>query len=320
MYTSNFIIMRTCFPYILPINLQIFDEDSKKLSSIREYYQQTTIQVIVSKNIHPLSRKLLKKHFILHRRKYKGVQHMQGWIKLYRNLLEKSIWKNSTPEQKVILIVVLLLANHKYNQWEWHGEQFTCQPGQFVTSLESLLTHSGKKISIQKIRTALKKFKKYEFLTWETTNTGSLITIVNWDKYQTREQNETDESNDCQQTYDKQPTHNKNVNNSKKSIYTESFEKFYSIYPRADQKQQTFKNWKSRLKEYSEVDLIEAASKYKAQMIKEKREKEYMTNSSNFLGKKCVFMDYLSSSGEEESDASIPKERELIIEEWRITV
>ncbi|MBV1759074.1 MAG: hypothetical protein KMY55_14700, partial [Dethiosulfatibacter sp.] len=229
---------------------------------------------------------------------------MQGWIKLYRNLFEKSIWKNSTPEQKVIFIVVLLLANHKHNQWEWNGEKFTCQPGQFVTSLESLLNHSGKNISIQKIRTALKKFIKYEFLTWETTSTGSLITIVNWDKYQTQEQNVADESNDDQQPTNKQSTHNKNVNNSKKYKYTESFEKFYSIYPRADQKQQTFNNWKRRLKEYSDVDLIEAASKYKAQMIEEKREKEYMTNSSNFLGKKCVFMDYLSSSDGTEKQAA----------------
>lgn len=320
MKTNHLIIIRTSFPDVLPINLQIFDEDSKKLSSITEYCQQPTIQVIISKNIHTLSRKLLKKYFILHRIKCRRGQHMQGWIKLYRNLLEKSIWKNSTPEQKVILMVVLLLANHKYNQWEWHGEQFTCQPGQFVTSLESLLYYSGKNISIQKIRTALKKFKKYEFLTWETTNTGSLITVVNWDKYQTREQNETEESNDGQQPINKQSTHNKNDKNGKKYIYAESFEKFYSIYPRPENKQQTFKNWKSRLKEYSEEQLLKAAINFKNHMIKEKREKEFITNSSNFLGKKSVFMDYLSSSGGEEIDASIPKERELIIEEWRINV
>ncbi len=34
------------------------------------------------------------------------------------------------------------------------------------------------------IRTALKRFESYGFLTSETTNHGTMISIVNWDKYQ----------------------------------------------------------------------------------------------------------------------------------------
>ncbi|MFS1351445.1 hypothetical protein ACLZX5_14425 [Enterococcus faecium] len=36
-----------------------------------------------------------------------------GWIKIYRQLLEKPIWQESTPEQKVILITLLSMANHE---------------------------------------------------------------------------------------------------------------------------------------------------------------------------------------------------------------
>ncbi|MDL0274350.1 hypothetical protein [Clostridioides difficile] len=39
----------------------------------------------------------------------------KGWIKLYRELLDKSIWKDIKPERKVILITLLLMASHKEN-------------------------------------------------------------------------------------------------------------------------------------------------------------------------------------------------------------
>ena len=84
-----------------------------------------------------------------------------GWIKIYRELLNKPIWQESTPEQKVILITILLMVNHEPKEWEWKGEKYIVQPGQRVTSLESIALKAGKGISIQNIRTALKRFKKY---------------------------------------------------------------------------------------------------------------------------------------------------------------
>lgn len=110
-----------------------------------------------------------------------------GWIKLYRILLDKPIWTNSTPEQCKILITLLLMANHEEAEWEWQGKQFKAAPGQFVTSAKSIIKKSGKGISRQNVRTALDKFKKYDFLTYETNKTGMLISIVNWGIYQGKE-------------------------------------------------------------------------------------------------------------------------------------
>ena len=109
-----------------------------------------------------------------------------GFICLHRELLEKPIWLNSTPEQKAVLVTILLLANHKAMQWEWQGEQFRVLPGQFVTSLSSLAKASGQGVSQQNVRTALQRFAKLGFLTNESTKTGRLITIVNWLSYQGR--------------------------------------------------------------------------------------------------------------------------------------
>ena len=138
-----------------------------------------------------------------------------GWIKLYRQLLEKPIWQESTPEQKVILITLLSMANHEEREWEWQGEPYKASPGQFVTSLESIRKKCGKGISLQNIRTALKRFERYEFLTNEPTNKNRLITIVNWEVYQSKDNDLTKQSTSNQQATNKQLTTNKNEKNEK---------------------------------------------------------------------------------------------------------
>lgn len=111
-----------------------------------------------------------------------------GYLRLYRELASKPIWENSTPEQKVVLITLLMMANFKEKQWEWKGEKFNVKQGQFVTSLEMIAKQCGKGISIQNVRTALVRFEKLNFLTNESTKTGRLITIANWDVYQSLEE------------------------------------------------------------------------------------------------------------------------------------
>ena len=107
-----------------------------------------------------------------------------GWIKLYRELLEKPIWFESTPEQKTILITLLLMANYDGRQWEWQGQKYYAAPGQFVTSLPKIAEKAGPGISIKNVRTALKRFEKYGFLADKSTNKNRLITINNWGFYQ----------------------------------------------------------------------------------------------------------------------------------------
>ncbi len=138
-----------------------------------------------------------------------------GWIKLHRDLKEKPIWKSSTPEQKTILVTLLMMANHKENEWEWMGKPFKAKPGEFVTSIKSITEECGKGISSQNVRTALKRFENYGFLTKESTKVSTLINVVNWGVYQELE-NKTNTVTNKQltndsQTANKQLTTNKNV-------------------------------------------------------------------------------------------------------------
>lgn len=151
---------------------------------------------------------------------------MQGWIKLHRELAQKAIWLESTPEQKVILITLLMMANHDEREWEWEGKKYQAKPGQFVTSLPSIVKNCGKGITIQNVRTALKRFEKYGFLTDQSTNKNRLITIVNWGHYQGTE-DETNSQTNRQLTGNQQATNrqltanknDKNDKNDKKYIY-----------------------------------------------------------------------------------------------------
>ncbi|MDT2601014.1 DnaD domain protein [Enterococcus hulanensis] len=156
-----------------------------------------------------------------------------GWIKLYRQLLEKPIWLESSPEQKVILITLLSMANHEEKEWEWQGVPYKAKPGQFVTSLESIRKKCGKGISLQNVRTALKRFEKYEFLTNQSTKQNRLITIVNWGLYQEKNTELTDQPTVSSQTPNSQLTTNKNVKNDKnvKNIHDDGIMKeIFQLY------------------------------------------------------------------------------------------
>ena len=140
-----------------------------------------------------------------------------GWIKLHRALLDKTIWINSTPEQKTILVTLLLMANHEPNQWEWKGKKYTVKSGEFITSLEKIVAKCGKGITTQNVRSALKRFEKLQFLTNESTKQNRLIKIENWSLYQDEENQPNKATNkevtNDQQRPNKEVTTNKNDNN-----------------------------------------------------------------------------------------------------------
>lgn len=142
-----------------------------------------------------------------------------GWIKLHRKIQQSDMYRRLNAKQRDVLIQCLLLANHSGKEWEWKGKVFRAEPGQFVTSIESLLKVCAPDLTYQNARTALNKLKKWGFLTDESTKTGRLISIVNWGKYQLEDKQTNKQTNkqltNSQQTANKQLTTNKNVKNVK---------------------------------------------------------------------------------------------------------
>lgn len=143
------------------------------------------------------------------------MQTLNGFIKIHRKLIQWGWYQNYVI--KDLFLHLLLTASFKESQWM--GQ--TIQKGQVITSYGNLANDLG--FSVQQIRTALDKLKSTGEITTKSTNKYTLITVVNWEKYQVFEWDETSGATDSatneQQTNNNQITnnqqHRKNVKNNK---------------------------------------------------------------------------------------------------------
>ena len=242
----------------------------------------------------------------------------QGWISLHRELLQKSIWIESTAEQKVILITLMLMVNHAPNKWEWKGKEYVLQAGQVITSLDSIVQKAGKGISVQNVRTALKRFEKLGFLTNESTKQNRLITIVNYKEYQGIDTTPNKAPNSQltinQQSANNQLTTNNNVNNdnnvnnvnkdilsnkSDKVNHQENFNRLWELYPkgRKQGKDKAFISYKKAIKEGVTDEVIEKAiENYKKQIAIQQTELQFVKQGSTWFSQKCWNDEYITES------------------------
>ncbi|WP_237763454.1 conserved phage C-terminal domain-containing protein [Levilactobacillus brevis] len=75
---------------------------------------------------------------------------------------------------------------------------------------------SGRGITRQAVRGAMRRFTKLGFITSETTNTNTLINVVNWGSFQVKENETTSETTNEQPSDNQRTTTNKNDKNDKK--------------------------------------------------------------------------------------------------------
>jgi hypothetical protein len=147
-----------------------------------------------------------------------------GWVKNHRKILEWEWYK--TPNMYHVFSTLVLLANHEEKKWQ--GQ--IIKRGQLVTGRKSLSQITG--ISEQQIRTCIKRLKSTNHLTIKSTNQFSIITLKNYDKYQTTNQQPN------QQLTNNQPTTNhkqedkeiKNNLESDQNLFREEVESFTDKY------------------------------------------------------------------------------------------
>ncbi|WP_100613607.1 helix-turn-helix domain-containing protein [Confluentibacter citreus] len=152
---------------------------------------------------------------------------MVGFIFLHRDFLEWEWYQNS--EVSRLFIHLLLKAN--FTDKKWQG--INVERGQLITSSNHLATDLN--LSVQKIRTALKKLESRGYITRKTTNKFTLITIVNYSIRQTisslsNKQNTTQRtnpqlSNNKQSTTTKESNKENKFNKEKIELRRENFKK-----------------------------------------------------------------------------------------------
>lgn len=229
-----------------------------------------------------------------------------GYLKLWRSIIDKPIWKQSTPEQKTILITLLIMADFNKNDWEFEGKQYKTMPGQFVTSLPSIVAECGKGITIQNVRTALKRFEKLGFLTDKSTKVNRLITIVNWEVYQSSDSTPNSQTNsdltDDQQTPNSQLTSNEEVkklrskevkNNNATNVASEreeqllkEFNDWWSLYNKKKDKKVALSKFKIARKQHSLETIVKGTKSY----LKTVTNKQYQKHPKTFLNNE-TFLD-----------------------------
>ena len=133
------------------------------------------------------------------------VETSNGFIGLHRKILDWEWYDDANTFR--VFIHCLLRANHK--SVSWHG--ITIERGSFVSSYLNLAQEL--KISVQRVRTALKKLKSTNEITYKATRHYSIITVNNYNSYQPTTAQGNNQSTTNQQPINNQSTTNNNENN-----------------------------------------------------------------------------------------------------------
>ncbi len=131
-----------------------------------------------------------------------------SFIYLHRKILSWQWFQK--PEMVQLFIYLLIDAN--YSEKKWQG--ISIKKGQLVTSRERI--SRDLKMSIQNVRTCLNRLKSTNEITIKTTNRYTLLTICNYDQYQTYNKNINQQTTNSQPTNNQQITTTNNINNINK--------------------------------------------------------------------------------------------------------
>jgi hypothetical protein len=132
------------------------------------------------------------------------------WIKLYRNFKYWHWYKNTNT--KTLFIHMLMECNYV----DYRFEKLIIKRGQLIVGREKLAEETG--LSEQMVRTALNNLISTNDIITKPFTKFTLVTIVNYDKYQSTNLNEQTSN---QQVTNEQPTNNQQVTNEQPQLKKE---------------------------------------------------------------------------------------------------
>lgn len=153
---------------------------------------------------------------------------MNGWIKIYRKLCENKLWLSEPFTRAQAWMDLLIAANHDGSSFFIRGHEVRVNRGQIGWSEITLATRW--KWSRAKVRRFMAWLETEQQIVQQKSNLTSIVTIVNYDKYQGVD-NDVDETKSIQQKdsrrYNKRYTYkndknDKNTDNGKTPVTFES--------------------------------------------------------------------------------------------------
>lgn len=153
---------------------------------------------------------------------------MNGWIKLHRKMWQNPVVTKDS-DHLAVWIYLLTHATHQEHDTLWKGMRITLRPGQLITGRKKLSSET--RIEQHKIDRILKHFKNEQQIEQQTSNKGSLISILAWDKYQISEQQNEKQVSNKRATSEQQVStiqeYKEIKKNHQESIYANDVDNFH---------------------------------------------------------------------------------------------
>lgn len=142
---------------------------------------------------------------------------MIGWIKLHRKITECSIWDSDEPfDRRSAWMDLVMMVNHEDKKVLFNGKTVTVKAGQKITSVRKLSERwHWSKDRTQRFLTLL---ERDTMIIKESDHNKTLLTIVNYGKYQGQCDSDKDSDKDTIKDSDKPQTRNIRIK-EKKNIY-----------------------------------------------------------------------------------------------------
>ncbi len=136
---------------------------------------------------------------------------MEGWVCLYRKILENPIICKDS-DYFAVWCYLLLSATHKKTSALFKGKKIVLLPGQLITGRKSIAKKF--KIDESKVQRILKTLENEQQIEQQTSSQNRLITIINWYQYQKIEQQNAQQvNNECTTSEQRVNTNNNETNN-----------------------------------------------------------------------------------------------------------
>ena len=229
---------------------------------------------------------------------------MDGWLKLYRSILDSAVFQDA----EVLKVWIWLLCNVAFEQHDTicYGKVTHLKPGQIATGRKKIAQCTD--LNENKVYRALNALKSLGNIEIKSTNKYSIITVVNWDKYQgenskrtaSEQQTNSKTTAEEQQDNSKRTQHKNGKKEQKeKNIYICSFfQSVWDEYPKKLGKNKITNAAMKQLEEAGEVAVMGAVRHYVEKIKKEGTEEKYIMHGSTFFN--GAWRDYVVEDKPEE--------------------
>lgn len=108
----------------------------------------------------------------------------KGYVFIARDILKSTLWQRR-PEDRVVAITSIVLANHQSARWHDGHRDVTFSRGQFARSWGGLARACN--LTLKSVRTSISRLDAAKFITRKGTTYYSHFTVLNYGRYQDRD-------------------------------------------------------------------------------------------------------------------------------------